>query len=92
MRSTTQQIDPQAVASAITPRTSAIVAVHLYGRLAPMDELQEIADKNGLVLFEDAAQAHGAKYKGKRTGSLGRAADLVFTPPRILVLGVMGVP
>ena len=61
----TQQIDPQAVNAAITPKTTAIVAVHLYGRLAPMDELLEIANKHGLLLLEDAAQAHGARYKGK---------------------------
>ena len=61
----TQQIDPQAVLEAITPNTVAILAVHLYGRLAPMDELLAIAKKHGLVLLEDAAQAHGARYKEK---------------------------
>ena len=80
----TQQIDPEQVAAAITPRTSAIVPVHLYGRLAPMDELLAIADKNNLFLLEDAAQAHGARYKGKRAGSLGKAAGFSFYPAKNL--------
>ena len=80
----TQQIDPEQVAAAITPRTSAIVPVHLYGRLAPMDELIAIADKNNLFLLEDAAQAHGARYKGKRTGGLGKAAGFSFYPAKNL--------
>ena len=80
----TQQIDPQQVAAAITPRTAAIVPVHLYGRLAPMDELFAIADKHNLFLLEDAAQAHGARYKGKRAGSLGKAAGFSFYPAKNL--------
>lgn len=80
----TQQIDSEQVAAAITPRTKAIVPVHLYGRLAPMDELLAIADKNSLILLEDAAQAHGARYKGKRAGSLGDAAGFSFYPAKNL--------
>ena len=80
----TQQIDPQAVDSAITSKTTAIVAVHLYGRLAPMDELIEISEKHGLLLLEDAAQAHGARYKGKRAGSMGKAAGFSFYPAKNL--------
>ena len=80
----TQQIDPHQVAAAITPRTAAIVPVHLYGRLAPMDELLAIADKYNLFLLEDAAQAHGARYKGKRAGSLGKAAGFSFYPAKNL--------
>ena len=80
----TQQIDPDQVASAITPRTSAIVPVHLYGRLAPMDELLRLCNKNGLVLLEDAAQAHGARYKGKRAGSMGHASGFSFYPAKNL--------
>jgi dTDP-4-amino-4,6-dideoxygalactose transaminase len=80
----TQQIDPEQVAAAITQRTSAILPVHLYGRLAPMDELLTIAEKNGLLLLEDAAQAHGARYKGKRTGSLGKSAGFSFYPAKNL--------
>ena len=84
----TQKIDPEQVAEAISPRTSAIVPVHLYGRLAPMDELLAIADKNNLFLLEDAAQAHGARYKGKRAGSLGKAAGFSFYPGKNL--GALG--
>ena len=87
----TQQIDPKAVAAAITGKTAAIVAVHLYGRLAPMDELIEISEKHGLLLLEDAAQAHGARYKGKRAGSMGTAAGFSFIQRKILGLGGMEV-
>lgn len=80
----TQQIDPQAVSEAITSKTAAIVAVHLYGRMAPLDELIKIADKHGLILLEDAAQAHGAKYKGRRAGSIGTAAGFSFYPAKNL--------
>jgi len=80
----TQQIDPEQVTAAITPRTAAIVPVHLYGRLAPMDELLAITDKHNLFLLEDAAQAHGARYKGKRAGSLGKAAGFSFYPAKNL--------
>ena len=80
----TQQIDPQAVDAAITSKTAAIVAVHLYGRLAPMDELIAISEKHGLLLLEDAAQAHGARYKGKRAGSMGKAAGFSFYPAKNL--------
>ena len=80
----TQQIDPKAVAAAITNKTAAIVAVHLYGRLAPMDELLAISEKNGLLLLEDAAQAHGARYKGKRAGCIGKAAGFSFYPAKNL--------
>ena len=80
----TQQIDPQAVDAAITSKTTAIVAVHLYGRLAPMDELIAISEKHGLLLLEDAAQAHGAMYKGKRAGSMGKAAGFSFYPAKNL--------
>ena len=80
----TQQIDPLAVADAITHKTTAILAVHLYGRLAPMDELLEIANKHGLILLEDAAQAHGSRYRGKRAGSIGHASGFSFYPAKNL--------
>ncbi len=82
--SNTQQIDPQAVKAAITTKTVAIVAVHLYGRLAPMDDLMEIAQSHGLLLLEDAAQAHGARFKGRRAGSIGTAAGFSFYPAKNL--------
>ena len=78
------QIDFSQVATAVTSRTKAILAVHLYGHLAPMDELREIADENGLHLLEDAAQAHGARYMGQRAGNLGSAAGFSFYPAKNL--------
>ena len=80
----TQQIDSVQVEAAITSRTSAILAVHLYGRLAPMEELQAIAKMHGLALLEDAAQAHGARYRGKRAGSIGDASGFSFYPAKNL--------
>ncbi len=84
----TFNIDPAKVEAAITPRTRAIIAVHLYGLPADMDPLREIADRHGVRLIEDAAQAHGARYKGRRTGSLGDAAGFSFYPSKNL--GALG--
>lgn len=67
-------IDPDAAAAAITPRTQAILAVHLHGLPCDMDQLRAIAIRHGLLLVEDAAQAHGARYGGRRAGVLGDAA------------------
>src|SRR5579864_8470957 len=69
-----QNIDPEAVDAAVTPRTKAIMAVHLTGRVASMDRLAQIAERHGLLLIEDAAQAMGARYMGKPAGSLGDLA------------------
>ncbi|QYY35691.1 DegT/DnrJ/EryC1/StrS family aminotransferase [Ruficoccus sp. ZRK36] len=77
-------LDPAAVEAAITPRTKAIVAVHLYGHPCEMDALKAICDKHGLALIEDAAQAHGARYKGKRVGSLGNMTCFSFYPTKNL--------
>ena len=76
------------VESAITPRTRAIIPVHLYGRPAPMDGLREIADRRGLLLLEDAAQAHGARLRGHACGSLAHAAGFSFYPGKNL--GALG--
>lgn len=84
----TMNIDPAKVEAAITPKTAAIVAVHLYGRPAPMEQLEAIARKHGLLLLEDAAQAHGARIRGKRAGSLGDAAAFSFYPSKNL--GALG--
>ncbi|GAA1989589.1 DegT/DnrJ/EryC1/StrS family aminotransferase [Kitasatospora viridis] len=70
----TYTIDPVAAAAAITPRTQAILAVHLHGLPCDMDALRALADRHGLVLIEDAAQAHGATYHGRQAGALGDVA------------------
>ncbi len=77
-------LDPSKVEAAITGKTKAIVAVHLYGQPADMDPLQEIADKHGIYLVEDAAQAHLAEYKGRKIGGLGKAASFSFYPGKNL--------
>jgi len=78
------QMDPAGVASAITSRTRAIFAVHLYGEPSNMDALREIARRSKVRLIEDAAQAHGAKWRGKPAGSLGDAAGFSFYPAKNL--------
>jgi dTDP-4-amino-4,6-dideoxygalactose transaminase len=77
-------MDVAAIEAAITPRTKAIVPVHLYGRPADMDPIVEIARRRGLVVIEDAAQAHGAEYRGRRAGSLGDMACFSFYPGKNL--------
>lgn len=77
-------IDVNKIEAAITPRTKAIVAVHLYGQSADMDRLQEIATSHGLNLVEDCAQSHLAEYKGRTTGGLGVAASFSFYPGKNL--------
>lgn len=84
----THNLDPSLVEAAITPRTKAILAVHLYGQPASMRELRSIAQRHGLKLLEDAAQAHGATEHGRRTGSLGDAAGFSFYPGKNL--GALG--
>jgi len=80
----TYNIDPRRISAAITRRTRAMMPVHLYGQPADMDQLQVIADEHGLILLEDACQAHGAVYKGRRCGSLGTAAAFSFYPGKNL--------
>jgi dTDP-4-amino-4,6-dideoxygalactose transaminase len=77
-------IDPQKVEAKITPRTKAIVAVHLYGQPADMDPLREIARQRKIALVEDCAQSHLAEYKGKRTGGLSVASSFSFYPGKNL--------
>ena len=77
-------MDPAKVEAAITPRTKAIIPVHLYGQPADMDPIVEIARRHGLIVIEDAAQAHGAEYKGRRVGSLGDMACFSFYPGKNL--------
>lgn len=77
-------MDPAAIEAAITPRTKAILPVHLYGQPADMDPIMEVARRHGLVVIEDAAQAHGAKYKGRTAGSIGDMACFSFYPGKNL--------
>lgn len=80
----TYNIDPAAIQAAITRRTKAIVPVHLYGQPADMDPIMELAEAHGLYVIEDAAQAIGARYKGRRVGSIGHAGCFSFYPTKNL--------
>lgn len=80
----TYNIDPERVEEAITPQTRAILPVHLYGQPADMDALEAIARRRGLWLIEDAAQAHGAEWNGRRCGSMGHLACFSFYPGKNL--------
>ena len=80
----TYTLDVTALERAITRRTKAIIPVHLYGHPAHMGPIRQLADKHGLVVIEDACQAHGARYKSKRAGSLGHAAAFSFYPGKNL--------
>ena len=80
----TYTMAPTAIERAITPRTKAIMPVHLYGHAADMDPILDIAARRGLTVIEDAAQAHGAEYKGRRCGSMGAMAAFSFYPGKNL--------
>lgn len=84
----TYLMDISRIEEKITPKTKAIIAVHLYGRVCAMDQIRQIADKYGLKVIEDAAQAHGAIFQGKRAGALGDAAAFSFYPGKNL--GALG--
>ncbi len=84
----TFNIDPSHVEAALSPRTRAIMPVHLYGQLADMDALADIVRRRGLLLIEDAAQAHGASRGGRRAGAFGDAAGFSFFPAKNL--GALG--
>ena len=77
-------MDPAQIEAAITPKTKAIIPVHLYGQMADMDPIMAIARKHKLVVVEDACQAHGAEYKGKRAGSIGDMGAFSFYPGKNL--------
>ena len=87
-RADTANLNPELVEAAITPRTRAILPVHLYGQTAEMAALRTLADRHGLRLIEDAAQAHGARHHGVRAGALGDAAAFSFYPGKNL--GALG--
>ena len=80
----TCNMNPNLIEAAITPRTKAIIPVHLYGQMADMDPIMEIARKHKLLVIEDASQAHGAEYKGRRAGSIGHAGCFSFYPGKNL--------
>jgi len=87
----TFNIDPEDVLKKITPKTKAVIAVHYAGQPADMDELKKICKEHNLILIEDAAEAHGAEYKGKKAGSLGDAAMFSFTCTKIITTGEGGL-
>ncbi len=80
----TFNIDPYQIESRITPKTKAIIAVHLFGQCADMDPIWAIAERHGLLVIEDAAQSLGAEYKGRKVGTLGAVACLSFYPSKNL--------
>ncbi len=84
----TANLDPARIEAAITPRTRAVIAVHLYGQPADMDAIAEVCRPRGIRIVEDAAQAHGAGYRGRRAGVLGDAAAFSFYPTKNL--GALG--
>jgi dTDP-4-amino-4,6-dideoxygalactose transaminase len=81
-------IDPDSASSSVGPRTAALIAVHLFGRLAPLAALRALADRHGLLLVEDCAHAHGATEDGLRAAELGDAAAYSFYPTKLL--GALG--
>ncbi|MEM1538344.1 MAG: DegT/DnrJ/EryC1/StrS family aminotransferase [Candidatus Nezhaarchaeales archaeon] len=87
----TYNIDLESVKKLISARTKAIIPVHLYGLPADMDPVMELAEEHGLMVIEDAAQAHGAKYKGRYTGTLGHMACFSFYPSKIISTGEGGM-
>jgi dTDP-4-amino-4,6-dideoxygalactose transaminase len=84
----THTLDPLRLEEVLTPRTRAVMPVHLYGRVCEMDAIRQIAAANGLAVVEDCAQAHGASYRGKRAGSMGTVGCFSFYPTKNL--GALG--
>ncbi len=84
IRPDTLTMDAASAASAITPRTKALLPVHIYGQCCDMDALMVLAKKKGLLLIEDCSQAHGAEFGGRRAGSFGQAASFSFYPTKNL--------
>lgn len=85
---TTFNLTLDGIKNSVTAKTKAIIAVHLYGRICPMDEIMSFANENGLVVLEDSAQAHGASINGKRAGNWGHASGFSFYPGKNL--GALG--
>lgn len=84
-------IDPQKIKEAITPKTKAIIAVHLYGNVCEMDEIMAIAKEHKLVVLEDAAEGLGSEYKGKKAGSIGDAGVFSFHGTKTMTTGEGGI-
>ena len=84
-------LDPDAVAAAVTSRTAAVIPVHLYGHPAPWDGLSGVAERHGLLLLEDAAQAHAASYDGTPVGALGDVAAFSFYATKNMTTGEGGM-
>lgn len=87
----TWNMDVEQLAGKITPRTKVIMPVHTYGHPVDMDPLMELAEKHGIFVLEDAAEAHGAEYKGRRAGGLGHAAGFSFYANKIITTGEGGM-
>lgn len=87
----TYNVDAATVEAALTPRTRALCVVHNFGRPAPMDELREVAARRGLFVIEDAAEAHGARYRGRLVGTFGEMATFSFYVAHILTTGEGGM-
>jgi len=83
-------LDPALAEAAITPRTKAIIAVHMGGHPADLDRLQEIAKRHGIVLIEDAAHAHGSEWRGRKIGTFGTAATFSFQASKLMTAGEGG--
>ena len=84
-------MSPDSIEALISDKTKAILPVQLYGQSADMDRINEIADKHGLKVIEDAAQAHGAMYKGKNVGALGDAGCFSFYPTKNMTTSEGGI-
>ncbi|RLG78732.1 MAG: aminotransferase DegT [Thermoprotei archaeon] len=84
-------IDPEQVRKIITPRTKAIIVVHLYGHPARMNEIMEIAEKNGLYIIEDCAEAHGAEFMGKKVSTFGHVSVFSFYANKVITTGEGGM-
>lgn len=84
-------LDPELTEAAITPRTKAIVAVHMGGHPADLDRLQALAEKRGIALVEDSAHAHGSEWRGKKIGTFGKAATFSFQASKLMTAGEGGI-
>ncbi len=89
--SDTWNLNPSLLEECISPRTKAIIVVHLYGHPVEMDAVMNVAQQHGLFVIEDAAEAHGAEYKGKRVGSIGDISTFSFYGNKIITTGEGGM-